>query len=71
MATIEQVQKVVKGFGRFEIVPPLSGSKEWFLVDTSRAEPEVNWPGDLVSRHTSYDDAMFAYVEIILKEAGL
>lgn len=24
---------------------------KWFLVDGSTAEPEVNWPGDLISEH--------------------
>jgi hypothetical protein len=41
----------------------------WFLVDTSTAEHDVNWPGDLVSEHTSAEDASIAYARVCLEYA--
>jgi hypothetical protein len=44
----------------------------WFVVDTSKAEPEVNYPGDLISEHSTHEDARLARAEAILDriEAG-
>jgi hypothetical protein len=38
----------------------------WYVVDTSRAEPEVNYPGDLISEHATREAARLGRARAIL-----
>lgn len=40
----------------------------WYVVDESRAEWEVNYPGDLCSQHNSYEAAKIGRAEAILEK---
>lgn len=44
---------------------------KWFVVDVSKAEPEVNWPGELISEHNDFKSARIALVDAALKAAML
>lgn len=46
-------------------VPP------FYVVDESTAEPDVNWPGDLVSEHTTYAAARLALMKVALESIGV
>lgn len=39
---------------------------QWFVIDASKAEPEVNFPGDLISEHDSYEDARNGFASAII-----
>ncbi len=41
----------------------------WVIVDESSAEPEVNWPGDLVSEHKTREEAVDAIARLMLAVA--
>lgn len=40
---------------------------QWFVVDAATAEPEVNWPGDLISTHANQAEARIGRAEAILR----
>lgn len=42
----------------------------WFVVDRTTAEPEVHWPGELVSMHDSHKAAVKAFWEAVLERAS-
>jgi|HubBroStandDraft_6_1064221.scaffolds.fasta_scaffold02348_18 hypothetical protein len=42
----------------------IEGPGTWYLVDGATAEPEVNWPGELVSEYPTKEEA-----EAALKKA--
>lgn len=42
----------------------------WFVVDESKAEPEVNWPGQLISEHTSRVDAKIGLAKALIDMAN-
>jgi hypothetical protein len=42
----------------------LHGKNIWYLVDGATEEPEVNWPGELISEHATKEEA-----EAALKKA--
>jgi len=50
---------------------PLEATR-WFVVDQSKAELEVNYPGDLISEHTTRESARLGRAQAILDriEAG-
>jgi hypothetical protein len=35
----------------------------WFIVDSATAEPEVNWPGELISEHDTLEAARLGYAK--------
>jgi hypothetical protein len=41
-------------------------NQEWAIVDTSSAEPDVNWPGELISTHRSKAEARIVRARYIL-----
>lgn len=43
----------------------------WFVVDKTTAEPEVNWPGELVSMHDNHKDAVKAFWTAVLARASV
>ncbi len=43
---------------------------KWFVVDASTAEPEVNWPGELISEHDTHDDAKIGYAKALIDFAA-
>jgi hypothetical protein len=43
--------------------PPFEGP--WHVIDTSTAEPEVNWPGDVVDSFGTADEAWKCHMRII------
>lgn len=43
---------------------------KWFVVDERTAEPEVNWPGELVSEHDSAADARIGLATAIIHMAS-
>lgn len=66
-------ENLLKAFDRFEIQNNLDHTKRlndlWFVVDTSTAEPDVNWPGDLVSEHDSRQEGRLGWAAAIIKAA--
>ena len=43
----------------------------WFVIDASTSEPEVNWPGDLISEHrtaNAAEDARWQAIAEIVDE---
>ena len=44
---------------------------KWFVVDASTAEPEVNWPGELISEHDTHDLARIGYAKACIDFASL
>jgi len=64
-------EKLLEAFDRFEVDnngerPPT----KWFVIDTKSAEPDVNWPGDLVSEHDSGQEARLGWAAAIIKAAS-
>jgi len=41
----------------------------WFVIDVTTAEYEVNWPGDLISEHKDRDSARIAWAQAIITKA--
>jgi len=39
----------------------------FFVVDISTEEPEVNWPGDLVSEHASLEEARVGLARALIE----
>lgn len=48
----------------------LSPANLWFVVDGTSAEPEVNWPGELISEHASPEEARIGRARAIIDMAG-
>ena len=42
----------------------------WFVVDTSTAETDVNWPGDLISEHASFEEARIGLAKALIEYAS-
>lgn len=38
----------------------------WFVVDASKAEPEVNYPGELISEHNSIEEARIGLASALI-----
>lgn len=41
----------------------------WFVIDGSKAEPEVNWPGELISEHESLEAARIGLAAALIQYA--
>lgn len=60
----EDVEKYWKIFmdavQSYHVEPDEMIDRGWFVIDVSRAEPEVNWPGDLMGEYDTYEEAKAA-----------
>lgn len=39
----------------------------WWVIDGRTAEPDVNWPGDLIQKCTSLEEARLALARALLE----
>ncbi len=53
-------RKAEAGHGGYTVYGP-----PWFVIDTSQADPDVNWPGRLVGEAQSPDEASAIQAEEI------
>ncbi len=65
MTKLEKVARAIHEAGRRYFVQGTSSNDDylppweapWFLIDTFTAEPEVNWPGELIAEYDDHEEA--------------
>lgn len=69
-------EKLAEGMFKFHIDSNASHTgkeyvpaTKWFVIDGSTAEPDVNWPGDLISEHDSLEAARVGLVAALIQYA--
>lgn len=62
---LKSVKKLMDAIENWKI--ELAADKTvWFLIDTSKAEPEVNWPGELLYQDSDLSSVKYKRVELML-----
>ena len=53
----ERMNEAIDRANNIVIRPDRDDPSLWFVIDENTAEPEVNWPGDLIAQFRSYPEA--------------
>ena len=77
MSEMTEVEKVARAIRKSSRKYNIQGteraagppSSPWLLIDVSRAEPEVNWPGDLLGEFEMLEEANTAYFNLMARAA--